>query len=96
MQPGIDYTWMFLKMVGVLGLLILIMLLVVRYLLPLITRRGMIGKGAKGFISILQRFPLEPRKNIYLLKVAGKVLLVGATDHSINLLSEVPRENVET
>lgn len=93
--PPIQFGWMFVKMIGVLAILVILLLFVGRYLLPRLGK-GRWAIGQKGrLISVVDRFALEPRKNIYLLKVAKKYLLVGTGDHSIHALTELEKEDVE-
>jgi flagellar biosynthetic protein FliO len=39
-------------------------------------------------ISVVERFYLAPKQTLYLVSVDGRELLVGATDSSINLITE--------
>jgi flagellar biosynthetic protein FliO len=39
-------------------------------------------------ISVVERFYLSPKQTLYLVNVDGRELLVGATDSSINLITE--------
>jgi len=41
-----------------------------------------------GMIKILSTFWLGPKKALYLIQVAGKIMLIGVTDQSISLISE--------
>lgn len=43
-------------------------------------------------LSVVETVTLNPRRAIHLIKVGSKEFLVGATDHSMNLISEVPFE----
>jgi flagellar biosynthetic protein FliO len=43
-------------------------------------------------LSVIETVTLNPRRAIHLIKVGSKEFLVGATDHSMNLISEVPYE----
>lgn len=91
----LQFGWMFVKMISVLAILVIILLLVGRYLLPRLGRgRWAIGQKGK-LISVVDRFALEPRKNVYLLKVAKKYILVGTGDHSVHALTELAKEDVE-
>ncbi|MCX7779281.1 MAG: flagellar biosynthetic protein FliO [Negativicutes bacterium] len=45
--------------------------------------------GTAGDNRILVTVPLGPNKAVFIVEVAGKVLVLGVTDHSINLLQEV-------
>ncbi|MDO8644503.1 MAG: flagellar biosynthetic protein FliO [bacterium] len=91
----LDYTWIFFKMIGVLGLLVVLMLVLAKFVIPLLTQRGILKKTAGNYISVIQRFVLEPHKNLYILKVAGKYLLVGVTEKGINLISEVSKDEIK-
>ena len=44
--------------------------------------------GASGG-RILENLPLGPNRSVCTVEIAGRVFLLGVTDHSINLLSEI-------
>lgn len=52
-----------------------------------------IGKGKK-LITIIDHTPIGVKKSIFLVKVPGKHLLIGVTNDRINLLTEIPNENI--
>ena len=45
--------------------------------------------GEKARIEILHQYNLGPKKSLALVRVAGEALLIGCTDHSINMLKTV-------
>src|SRR6185503_18602385 len=45
--------------------------------------------GEKARIEMLHQYQLGPRKSIALIRVAGEAMLVGITDHSINMIKAV-------
>ncbi|MBI1910178.1 MAG: flagellar biosynthetic protein FliO [Deltaproteobacteria bacterium] len=91
----ISFGWLFVKMVGVLGLLVLSLLFIGKWFLPRLGKGRFSLRQEKGRISVIERFPLEQRKTLYLLKVAQKYLLVGTGDHSVQLLGEFEKNEME-
>ncbi|MEP9412108.1 MAG: flagellar biosynthetic protein FliO [Candidatus Brocadia sp.] len=55
-------------------------------------KTGMSGK--KRYVHIVDTVPLGSKKYIYLVKVPGKVLLVGATNERIQSLTEITEKDV--
>src|SRR5262249_20807967 len=51
--------------------------------------RGKNTGGSKARIEILHQHHLGPTRSLALVRVSGEVLLVGITDHSINMLKPV-------
>ena len=46
-------------------------------------------RSANGPVRLLASLPLGANRGIYVVDIAGKVLVVGAADHSVTLLQEV-------
>lgn len=46
-------------------------------------------RGASGPVRILASLTLGPNRGIFVVDIAGKVLVVGAAEHSVNLLQEI-------
>lgn len=55
---------------------------------------GSSGMGAAQ-LHILARIPLPPKALLYALRVGQKVLLLGVTEHSVNVLQEYTFEEWE-
>ncbi len=51
-------------------------------------RRGQTPGGGK-LLKAVDTLYLTPNRSIYLISAAEKILVVGATDHALNLLSEI-------
>ncbi len=45
-------------------------------------------------LDIVARMPLEPRRSLYVVDVAGKTLLVGTSEMGLSVLTELDREAV--
>jgi flagellar protein FliO/FliZ len=46
-------------------------------------------------LDVVARVPLEPRRSLYVVDVAGKTLLVGTSEMGLSVLSELDREAVQ-
>ena len=72
---------------------VLIFSLVIVYLLGILLRRNMFRAqsvlGAQGSFRVLGHLNLNPKQVLYLVEVADRVLVVSATENSINTLSEI-------
>jgi len=83
-----------LDMVRVLFILCAVLLLAyvaVRHWLPRLTGLRNLQSSP---IQILARTPLEPKKNLYLLKVGSEVLLVGTSEAHLHFLKALDQETV--
>ena len=82
----------FVKLVVVLGGILLLAYGTLRWWLPRMTG---IRPGARGPIQVVSRFPLEPRKTLYLLKVGGTYQLLSSTDNAVRPLATLTPEEIE-
>jgi flagellar biogenesis protein FliO len=85
----VDFYWLFLKVILAMTVVCLAAFAVIKYLLP---RASFVRRAGESKIEIIERFGLEPKKNLYILKVATKVILVGTTESSISPLLELGEE----
>lgn len=46
-------------------------------------------------MRLVERLPLDPRRSLYLVEVAGRQLLVGSSENGVTLLTEVSRDGPE-
>jgi len=54
------------------------------------------GVGRPGQrMRLIERMPLDPRRSLYLIEVAGRQLLVGSTEQGVTLLTEVSPDGPE-
>ena len=90
----------FLKMVVVLAAVCLLAYLLLGKFLPRVLalnpamRRSMGASPGHGIIKVVDRLPLDTRRTVFLLEVQGAFYLVGTTEHSMNLISEVDPESL--
>ncbi len=47
-------------------------------------------------LDVIARVPLEPRRSLYVVDVAGKTLLVGTSEMGLSVLSELDRDAVHS
>ena len=83
---SLDYSWLFMKVMAAMVLVCIAAVLVIKYALP---RSRFIRRSQDSQIEVLERFTLEPKKNLYILKVADKQVLIGTTDTSLSPLLEL-------
>ena len=92
-ETAVDFTWLFIKMLLVLGIVSVLAVLILKYAVPHI---GMIKRFQRGkYFSVLGRYVLEPRRSLYLIEVGGRYLVIGVADHGINLITEISQEEAE-
>src|SRR5262245_45150916 len=62
------------------------------------TLRLLAGRGvgrASGAVRVLARCPLEPRRSVYVIEIAGRCFLVGVGDGPMALLAELDADKVK-
>jgi flagellar protein FliO/FliZ len=86
----LDYTGALLQVVVVLLAICLAFYVIIRWLLPRMARAA----GGRGFrmgggrlVRIVDRCPLEPKRTVFLVEVAGRFLLLGSSEGSITKLA---------
>jgi len=83
--------WLVGKMVIVLVLLVGVMVLASRYL-----RNRIPGARSSELpIELLSARPLGPKRILQVIRVQGKTLLLGVTEHSIHTLAQWPSADAE-
>jgi flagellar protein FliO/FliZ len=76
----------------------LMIVLILIYVVFLVLKRWQTGKvvAHKRRLSIAETLRISPRQSICLVKVGSRELLVGVTDQTMSLLSEVDPEDFDT
>jgi flagellar biosynthetic protein FliO len=85
--------WVVAKMVLSLGAVLLLMYGLV-YVLKRFVMPGAAGMHQEVPIDIIGRRALQPKKSVVVMKVAGKVLVVGMTEHGMQTLAELAEEDL--
>jgi len=78
---------LFLKLMFLLGLIFIGLYYVRRW-----QRKARVTSSRK--LHILETRHLAPKQAVHLIKAGRQVFLVGATDHGISLISEIPAEGI--
>ncbi len=93
MSPGVDFTWMFVKVIFAMIVVCAVAFLIIKYVLP---KSPYVKANKNSQIEVMERFMLEPRKNLYILKVGPQKILVGTTENSISALTHWADSQRET
>src|SRR5579884_4310454 len=80
----------------VTALIVLVAACVVMFAIARLAARWLTpGRSARpGLLDVVARVPLEARRSLYIVDVAGKALLVGTSELGLTVLSELDRERV--
>lgn len=87
MQPTPDFTWLFVKMVIGLVLVIGLALFLFRVVLPR-TRLAGFRRGVP-WATLEDAIRLDPHKSLYLVKILERYLVLGASEQGLNLITEL-------
>lgn len=88
-----DFTWLFIQMLIVLVVVCAGAVLFLRYVLP---KMAWAKKWQKtGLFELVDRFGIDHKRTVYLLKVGGRYLLLGGSEQSLSLLRELEEKDVE-
>ena len=88
-----SYTYDYLKLILVFGLVLVFIVLVLRVWLPRMTGMRQLSSGP---IRVVARYPLEPRKNLYVVQTAGCYFLVGTSDSGVHYLTSLDASALES
>ena len=75
------------QMAVILVVVLVVAVLFLRYVVPRLSRLGVPVRGSGKVIKVVDKCPLEPRRTVYLIDVAGRHLLIGVSENSITHLS---------
>ncbi len=80
-----NFVTMLLETMLALGLVCGLAYLVFRFALPRLTT----ARSANSMVRVVDRVGLDPRKSLYVVEVAGRWLLIGASEAGVHLVSEL-------
>ena len=92
MNPEPDFTWMFIKTIAGLVLVLILAFILIRFVLPK-TRLARSGKDS--WIQIVDRIAIDRHLNLYLVKILERYLVLGASENSLNLITEISKTDGE-
>ncbi len=84
----LDYFQMLLVLAGIL----LLAVVAIRYVLPKLTG---IPAQARGPIEVLARYPVEPRRHLYLVKAGSAYLLIASAEGRMEKIDRLSAEEIE-
>lgn len=84
----VDYAKTLLVLIGIC----LLALVAVKVLLPRLTS---FAKPASNHIQVFARYPLEPRKTLYLVRAGKTVVLLAASAEAVHFMTTLNSENFE-
>ena len=84
----IDFTWLFIKMLLALGIVSGVAVLVLKYVVPRASFVKSMEQG--GFFKIISRYAIGTNKILCLVQAGKRYLVLGVSDHAINVLLELP------
>ncbi|MBL8939545.1 MAG: flagellar biosynthetic protein FliO [Archangium sp.] len=89
-----DLGWSLVRTFVVLGVVVALAWLTLNVGLRKLMGIGP-AAGRRGIISVLERVPLDQKRTLYVVKAGDEVLLLGASDLSVNFLSKLDAKVVE-
>ena len=93
--PEEGMGWLLLKTLVVLGIVVALVYLSLNVGLRKLMGIKGLSPGMYRTVTVLERIPLDPRRTLFLVKVAEEYLLLGGGENSVNLLTHLDREKLE-
>ena len=91
-QSAVDFTWLFIKMIFILGFVSVLAVLLLKYGIPRTAFYRRLQQGT--LFNIKARQGIEPRKSLYLIEMGKRYIVLGVTDHAINPIAELTEDEV--
>lgn len=86
-----NFFTMLLETLLALGLVCGLAYLVFRFALPRLSA----ARSSNSMVRVVDRVGLDPRKSLYVIEVAGRWLLIGASEAGVHLVSELDARSAE-
>lgn len=84
----------YIQAIGILLLLLAVLYGMLWFVKKIGMNKGFRGKkGSQVTLDVEERFHIAPKKQLVVVRFLNKRLLLGVTDHQINLLSETEAED---
>ena len=84
-----DFTWMFIKMLMGLGVVIGLAFVLLKYILPKTRLRSF---QRHQWLQVVSRVPMTPKSSVYCVKFAERFFVLGVSEESVNLITELSPE----
>jgi len=89
-SSAVDFSLLFIKMISALIVAIVLAILVLKYALPRLTLSKRFQENRD--IKIISKFSLGAKRDLYLVKIKEKSILLGVTDQSIGKIADINNE----
>jgi flagellar protein FliO/FliZ len=90
MGNSLNFLWMLVQTVMALVFVCGLAYLIFRVILPRVSGFG--GLSSNNMVRVIDRIGLEARKNLYVIEVAGRFLLIAASESGVQLIAELDAE----
>lgn len=89
---GLNFLWMLLQTIFALALVCGLAYLIFRVILPRLT----VNFGTSNMVRVVDRIGLDARKSLYVIEVAGKWMLVAASENGVQFIAELNPQEART
>jgi len=90
MGNSLSFVWMLVQTFMALAFVCGLAYLIFRVILPRVSGFG--GLSSNNMVRVIDRIGLEARKNLYVIEVAGRFLLIAASESGVQLIAELDAE----
>lgn len=73
-----------------LGIAVAVIAMVLYLVKRIVIKKNITTNGVE--LKVLSRISLQPKTHLFLVKADEKTLLIGATDHNVNLISDLTED----
>ncbi|HEX8474442.1 MAG TPA: flagellar biosynthetic protein FliO [Pyrinomonadaceae bacterium] len=94
-DSGASFFLMLVETMLALGLVCGLAYALFRWVLPRLQMAGIMRASDSSMVRIVDRVGLDARKNLYVIEVAGRWLLIAASEAGVQLVSELDAANAE-
>ncbi|HEX8368790.1 MAG TPA: flagellar biosynthetic protein FliO [Pyrinomonadaceae bacterium] len=84
----LSFLWMLVQTVMALAFVCGLAYLIFRVIMPRLSA----GFSSNNMVRVIDRIGLEARKNLYVIEVAGRWLLIAASESGVQLIAELDAE----
>lgn len=88
---GVDFLMMIIQTFLALAFVCVLAYVIFRWLMP----RLVAVRPAGGMVRVVERAPLDARRSLYVVEVAGRWLLIGSSESGVQLVSELDAARAE-
>lgn len=93
MTESPDFTWLFVKTIAGLVLVIGLAVVLLKFVLPR-TRIG--GRSRRpSWASVVDRLPVGPHTHLNLVKIFGRYFVLGTSEQQVSVITEVSQSEGE-